>query len=235
MSRVVIFSGAGLSASSGISTFRESNGLWENHKIEEVCQVGCLEKFRDKSIQFYDSRRLELKTKKPNLAHQILVKIKQKYPNEIALITQNVDNLLEQAGTDEVLHLHGFLTQIRCMKCDEIFDIGTQAQDEAMQSCTKCGGALRPNIVFFGEQAPKYQEMYNILEDCELLVVIGTSGAVIDVNMLRQYADYAILNNLEKSDYIIEEIFNKIYYDEAPNVIENIEADIEKYLLTGKI
>ena len=233
MSKVVIFSGAGLSASSGISTFREADGLWENHKIEEVCQAGCLDTYRDKSVNFYNMRRAELQDKKPNLAHEVLSRLEKEYPNEVTLITQNVDNLLEQAGAKNVLHLHGFLTQIRCMECEEVYDIGYMPQDEAMSECPKCGGALRPNIVFFGEAAPKYQDMHEILSGCELLVIIGTSGAVIDVNMLRQYADYAILNNLEKSEYIVEEIFDTIYYDEAPNVIKQIEEQIVQYIDKG--
>ena len=233
--KVVIFSGAGLSASSGISTFRDRDGLWENHKIEEICSAGCLDWNYDATINFYNQRRLDIEDKEPNEAHYMIARLKEKYPNLIEVITQNVDDLLERAKTKDVLHLHGFLPELRCMRCEMIHHVAYAKQDESNSTCS-CGGKLRPNVVFFGEAAPKYQDLHELLdEDCGLLVVIGTSGYVIDVNHLSQYANLAILNNLEPSDVIYEECFEKIYYEDAATACYKIEEDIERFIESGEL
>jgi len=233
--KVVIFTGAGLSASSGISTFRDSDGLWEKHDISEICSAGCLDWNYDATINFYNQRRVDIKDKLPNNAHKMCAKLKEKYPNKVEVITQNVDDLLQRADCKDVLHLHGFLREVRCMSCDEIVDIAYDMQDESNSTCKKCGGKMRPNVVFFGEAAPMYEKMHQVLDGCGLLVVIGTSGHVIDVSFLTQYADYSILNNLEPSEAIIEEVFHKIYYEDANIAYEKIQADIEKFIKTGEL
>lgn len=234
--KVIIFSGAGLSASSGISTFRDSDGLWENHDINEICSAGCLDWNYDATIGFYNQRRLDIKDKKPNNAHDMIARIKSKYDNVIEVITQNVDDLLERANCKDVLHLHGYLKELRCMNCGDIIPIEYELQNESNSTCEQCSSKMRPNIVFFGEAAPMYEKMYRLLdEDCGLLVVIGTSGYVIDVNHLSQYADYSILNNLEPSPAILDECFNKTYYEDANTAYEKIEQDIEDFLENGSI
>ena len=162
-------------------------------------------------------------------------KLKDKYPKKVEIITQNVDDLLERASCSDVLHLHGFLPEIKCMSCDEIVNINYEIQDDKNTSCPKCNSKMRPNIVFFGEAAPEYENMHKILDGCGLLVVIGTSGHVIDVSFLTQYADYSILNNLESSEAIIEDVFHKIYYEDANTAYEKIQEDIEKFIQTGEI
>lgn len=228
--KVVIFSGAGLSASSGISTFRDEDGLWEKHDINEICSAGCLDWNYDATINFYNQRRKDIEDKLPNNAHKMCARLKEKYPNKVELITQNVDDLLEKANCNDVLHLHGYLKELRCMDCDEIIDVGYELQNRSNDTCSSCGGKMRPNVVFFGEAAPKYQDMHNILDGCGLLVVIGTSGYVIDVSFLTQYADYSILNNLEPSEAIIEEVFTKVYHEDANTAYEKIEEDIENFI-----
>lgn len=231
--KVVIFSGAGLSASSGIETFRAEDGLWAKHDVNEICSAGCLAWNYENTINFYNQRRQDIKDKEPNLAHKMIAKIKAKYSNKIEVITQNVDDLLERANCKDILHLHGFLKELRCLKCDEVINIEYELQKD--QKCS-CGANLRPNIVFFGEAAPMYEKMHNILNDnCGLLVVIGTSGNVIDVNYLSQYADISILNNLEASSVIEESCFEKIYYEDAATACEKIEIDIENFIKNGKI
>ena len=121
--KVVILSGAGLSASSGISTFRDEDGLWEKHNIQEICRAGCLDWNYDATINFYNLRREDIKDKVPNNAHKMIAKLKDKYPNKIEVITQNIDDLLEKANCKDVLHLHGFSKELRCMECEEIIDI----------------------------------------------------------------------------------------------------------------
>lgn len=228
--KVVILSGAGLSASSGISTFRDEDGLWEKHNIKDICSAGCLDWNYDATINFYNQRREDIKDKLPNNAHKMISRLKDKYTEKIEVITQNVDDLLEKANCKDVLHLHGFLRELRCISCDEITDIAYEVQDKSNNTCKSCGGKLRPNIVFFGESAPEYETMYKLLNDCGLLVVIGTSGYVIDVSFLTQYADYSILNNLESSDAIYDECFTKVYYEDANTAYEKIEKDIENFI-----
>lgn len=231
MAKVIILSGAGISAESGISTFRDSGGLWENHRLEDVCTAGCLEKNRKITVDFYDSRRVELKDKEPNYAHKVITDLKNRYKDKIAIITQNVDDMFEKAGCNDVLHLHGFLREVRCQNCEEIFDIAYEKQDLAFTSCPKCQGKLRPNIVFFGEMAPKYQQMYKEFDDCEFFVVIGTSGAVINTDMfLNPDIKVSILNNLEPSGYLMEEVYTKVLHKKATEAIDEIANDIEEYL-----
>ncbi len=233
MSKVLILSGAGISAESGISTFRDSDGLWENYRIEDVCSAGCLDTNGEATRAFYDARRADIEDKTPNYAHKVIVELKQKYPNEISVLTQNVDDLFEKAGIkkSEIVHLHGFLRELRCRECDEVFEIGYKKQDECFNAqCPNCGGELRPNIVFFGEAAPEYQKLTHELNSCELIVIIGTSGNVLDVTYFAQLTDKSILNNLEKSDAIDDSYFTKVYYAKATEAIAEIAEYIEDFL-----
>ena len=235
MAKVIILSGAGISAESGISTFRDSCGLWENHKIEDVCTAGCLEKNRVVTLNFYDSRRVELKDKEPNHAHKVIANLKEKYKDKISVITQNVDDMFEKAGCVDVLHLHGFLKEVKCESCENIVDISYEKQLDSFEVCPKCDNFLRPNIVFFGEMAPKYQDMFMEFNDCEVLVVIGTSGAVINTDMfLNPDIKLSILNNIEPSGYLMEELYTKVLHKEATKAIDEIAFDIEEFLRNGK-
>ncbi len=232
MSKVLILSGAGISAESGISTFRDSDGLWEKHRIEDVCTAGCLDTNGEATRAFYDARRADIEDKKPNYAHQLIVELKQKYPNDIAILTQNVDDLFEKAGmkSDEIVHLHGFLKELTCRECGEIFNIGYAKQDDYALQCHNCGGELRPNIVFFGEAAPKYATLTDELNSCELVVIIGTSGNVLDVTYFAQLVDKSVLNNLEPSQAIDDSYFTKVYYAKATQAIAEIAEYIEEFL-----
>ena len=235
MAKVVVLSGAGLSAESGISTFRDSDGLWENYDVSVVCNYDSMQKNAELTIEFYDKRRAELESKEPNKAHRVLARLKKEYPNEIALITQNVDNLFEKAGLEksEVMHLHGFLPELRCQNssCAEIFTVGYASQSSFYNGvCPLCGTPLRPNIVFFGEAAPMYESLNRELNDCEMLVVIGTSGNVIGVNTMANFVSKAILNNLEASPAIEEDLFDIVLYKKATEAIDTIAYEIESYL-----
>ena len=232
MSKVVIFSGAGISAESGISTFRDSGGLWNEHKVEDICSAGCMQTNRDETIAFYDKRRLELEDKRANKAHLKIKELQDKYPNDIAIITQNIDNLFEKASCKNVQHLHGFLTTIYCEKCDYKEDIGYRRQKDVYDVCPKCNkDMLRPDVVFFGESAPMYAKMFKQIDDCEFLVIIGTSGNVINTDMfLNPKIKHSILNNLDKSDAINGKLYSKILYKKASEAIDEIVNDIEEFL-----
>ena len=230
MAKVVILSGAGISAESGISTFRDSDGLWEQYNIKDICTAGCLDWNYDETIEFYDKRRLDIKNKVSNKAHMQIAKLKEKYKDDIAIITQNVDDLFEKANCKGVIHLHGFLKEISCMDCDTITNIGYKPQKDKLTKCSKCGGKLRPNIVFFGEAAPMYEILNYHIQDCEFIVIIGTSGNVIGVNTFASFIDYSILNNLEQNNAIDDSLFTKVLYEKASVAIDEIVVDIEKFL-----
>lgn len=233
MAKIVILSGAGISAESGISTFRESDGLWENHDVKVICNWDSMDKHESTTINFYDELRNGLVTKKPNRAHLVLAQLKKKYPEEISIITQNIDNLFEKAGLSEseIIHLHGFLPELRCQNCGEIYNVKYLNTSEFNGGlCKICNGKLRPNIVFFGEMAPKYENLNKEIQDCEMFIVIGTSGNVIEVNSIAEVMDISILNNLEPSLAISETSFTKVIYDKASNAIDEIADTIEDYL-----
>jgi NAD-dependent deacetylase len=233
MAKVVILSGAGLSAESGISTFRDSNGLWEEYDVDTICSYDSLEKNENLTLEFYNKRRADLKDKQPNHAHKTIAKLKKKYPNDIAIITQNVDDLFRKAGLlqKDVIYLHGHLTELRCRKCGEETYIEYEEQGEITHRlCPQCGGKLRPNVVFFGEAAPQYELLNYHLHSCELLIVIGTSGNVLDVNTMASSTNISILNNLESNWVINEENFSRVIYKEATKAIDEIKEIVEDVL-----
>ncbi|MBC8237722.1 MAG: NAD-dependent deacetylase [Helicobacteraceae bacterium] len=233
MAKVLILSGAGLSAESGISTFRDSGGLWEEYDVSVVCNYDSLQKNEALTIEFYDKRRAELSSKEANRAHKVLAELKKNYGEDIAIITQNVDNLFEKAGLSngEVIHLHGFMTELRCQSCEEVFEIGYEKQKNFHDGfCPSCSSKLRPNIVFFGEQAPLYEKLSQHINDCQLLVVLGTSGEVVGVNEMARYVGNSILNNLEPSNAIEDSLFSKVLYMRATEAIDEIAETIEEFL-----
>ena len=227
MKKVLILSGAGLSAASGLRTFRDSGGLWEEYDISEVCSVPGFERNRQKVLKFYDDRRAQLKGCEPNLAHFTIAKLKAEFGEAIVVQTQNVDDLLERAGCEGVVHLHGFLPQIRCEVCGHIQNIGYAPI--AGQKCAKCGSEkMRHHIVMFGEAAPHYADLYAALQECDLFVCIGTSGEVLDVASYTRYFEFSILNNLDASR--IDRFFDKCYTESAVTAAPKWEADIRNFL-----
>lgn len=228
MKKVYILSGAGLSAESGIRTFRDSDGLWEEYKIEEVCSVQGWNANRQKVSDFYDARRADLESKIPNDAHKGLALLKEKYPNNIVMLTQNVDNMLEKAGCQEVIHLHGTLTDLRCEGCGEIFDIGYSPQEGKV--CPSCQSKnIRHNVVMFGESAPAYRYLAKMYDDADMVVVIGTSGQVINTADIAQHIENSILNNLDK-DAINDQYFKTRIYAPATEGINEVVSLIESFL-----
>lgn len=238
MSRIFILSGAGLSAESGISTFRDSGGLWENFNIMEVCSTEGWAKDRNKITKFYDARRADLKDKEPNKMHYFLSKLEEKYPNEVIHLTQNVDNLCEKAGSKNLVHLHGTLTDVRCEECHFVWGIGYAEQGDA--TCPKCQSmSVRHNVVMFGESAPMYRHLYESLEKCDIFIAIGTSGQVIDVVPFAKDAEYSIYVNLKREEYVtmfgsfdeyIDAYFTEKIIAPATESIDALEKLIDKYM-----
>jgi len=229
--KILIFTGAGISAESGISTFRDSNGLWENHKIEEVCNINTWQKNFDLVHRFYNERREQLKNVEPNNAHKIIAEISQKY--DTFVFTQNVDNLLERAGCEEVHHLHGQLTKMHCQNCNHKFDISYNKFKDS-NFCPKCNSKnIKPAVVFFGEHAPEYSMLNRAIQYMKdpdtIIVVSGTMGNVIDISKkIRQSRSFKILNNLEKSKYISECMFDNVFFEPATTAWEKIKKIINK-------
>ncbi len=193
MKKIMILSGAGLSAESGISTFRDHDGLWENHDVMEVCSTQGWIKDRQNVTNFYNDRRRDLESKEPNHAHKILAEIEQEYRGRVMHLTQNIDNLMEKAGAKDVTHLHGTLTDLRCESCTETFDIG-YAPQEGNELCPLCGNKrVRHNVVMFGESAPEYSHIHQAIRECSLFIAIGTSGTVIDIVPIAKEFKHSIL------------------------------------------
>ena len=189
----MILSGAGLSAESGISTFRDNDGLWENYDVMEVCSTQGWIKNRKLVTKFYNDRRRDIEFKEPNLAHKILAQLEHDYRGRIIHLTQNVDNLMEKAGAKDIVHLHGTLTDLRCESCTETFNID-YAPQEGNETCPNCSNKrIRHNVVMFGEPAPEYVHIQQAIRECSLFIAIGTSGAVIDIIPIAKQFKHSII------------------------------------------
>jgi NAD-dependent deacetylase len=171
--KIVVFSGAGISKPSGIETFRDiKDGLWYNYKPEDVADIRGWNKNPELVLEFYNERRKQLKDVQPNLGHTELVKLEEKY--NVQVVTQNVDNLHERAGSTNILHLHGELTKGRSLRNDDlIVDIGYN--EIKIGDLCKDGNQIIPHIVWFNEGVPKMKEAASLCKDCDILLVIGTS------------------------------------------------------------
>ena len=191
--KLVILTGAGVSAESGISTFRDSNGLWDNYNVEDVASIEGWSRNPQLMLDFYNTRRSELANVKPNDAHRLIASLEDDY--DVTVITQNVDNLHERAGSTRVVHLHGELTKVRSVNCCNendgfseagVMDIGyspVNIGDKAPD-----GGQLRPHIVWFGEAVPKIGKAIDYVSQADILLIVGTSLQVYPAAGLYRYA-----------------------------------------------
>lgn len=177
-SRIVILTGAGISAESGIATFRDSNGLWENHDPMEIATPEAFARNPALVYRFYNARRAQLQEVQPNAAHYALARLQEAFPGEVMLITQNVDDLHERGGSPQVCHMHGALDSMWCRHCDA--RMPALAAFDERDACLHCGevGGLRPDIVWFGEIPYAMDIIGNALDRCDMFVAIGTSGNV---------------------------------------------------------
>lgn len=203
MDSIVILTGAGVSADSGVATFRGPDGLWEGHRVEDVATPEAFA--RDPALvrSFYDARRARLDTVHPNPAHDALARLDREWPGELLIVTQNVDDLHERAGARRLLHMHGELRSGWCLSCGDRFAWkGSMGEDAACPSCG-ASGKVRPDIVWFGEMPYEMERIDEALMRCDLFVAIGTSGAVYPAAGFVQTARYrgarCIELNLEPS------------------------------------
>ena len=193
MKKITVLTGAGVSAESGVSTFRDSDGLWENHKVEDVASIEGWYRNPSVVLDFYNARRAQLADVKPNAAHRAIAELEKEY--KVTVVTQNVDNLHERAGSTRIIHLHGELTKVRPENCcndsdgfseETVFDIGTDSI--AIGDLAPNGAQLRPHIVWFGEAVPKIEQAIDAVEAADILLIVGTSLQVYPAAGLYRFA-----------------------------------------------
>jgi len=186
--RIVVLTGAGISAESGVPTFRDADGLWEGHRVEDVATPQAFE--RDPSVvhQFYDARRAALAGVSPNPAHRALARLEEAVGEDLLVVTQNIDDLHERGGSTRVVHMHGQLLSALCRSCGGRFEWQRDLGD--LPPCPGCGvaGRLRPDVVWFGEVPYELDRIFAAVQDADLFVSIGTSGAVYPAAGLVQAA-----------------------------------------------
>ncbi len=231
--KVVILSGAGLSAESGINTFRGQDGLWNDYPIEKVAtNDGFIE--NPKLVhQFYNNLRKEVNYAKPNPAHFAIAELEQNKGFDVLHITQNIDNFSERAGNKNIIHIHGELNKVRCLMCSEIV---VWSKDTSIHTkCPKCGfssewGGVRPHIVWFNEMPLNLDKVNNALKECELFIAIGTSCKIFPAaGFVQQVKCKTILLNKEpvNNGYLFDEFIKENATKIVPNLIDKLLKNIK--------
>ena len=212
MRNIVVLTGAGISAESGLATFRGPDGLWEGHRVEDVATPEAFARDPDLVHAFYDARRARLKEVAPNAAHVALARLDAQWPGELLIVTQNVDDLHERAGATRVLHMHGELTSAWCLACGARRHWERSLGDRS--PCPACGavGRLRPDIVWFGEMPYQMERIDRALAQADLFVSIGTSGAVYPAAGFVQTARWHGARTLELN---LEPSLGSVHFDES--------------------
>ena len=204
--KIVVLTGAGISAESGIKTFRDSNGLWEDHRVEDVASPEGYARDPKLVQNFYNLRRQQLLSGEvsENAAHLALAKLEREHSGEVLLVTQNVDDLHERAGSKNLIHIHGQLLEKRCSRSMKVSEVRTDLSVDDVCECCGATGTLRPNIVWFGEMPFEMEQIELALQQCDLFVSIGTSGAVYPaagfVSVANAVGAATVILNLEESD-----------------------------------
>ncbi|WP_420144934.1 NAD-dependent deacylase [Sphingobium sp.] len=208
---IVILTGAGISAESGLATFRGPDGLWEGHRVEDVCTPEALARDAALVHRFYDERRARLAEVQPNDAHHALAALDAQWPGQLLIVTQNVDDLHERAGAKRLIHMHGELKSALCAACGR-----AAAWADPLPPGSRCEGCgqprLRPDIVFFGEMPYRMDHIDDAIQDADLFVSIGTSGAVYPAAGFVQIARHAGARTLELN---LDPSAGSIYFEES--------------------
>ena len=208
---IVVLTGAGISAESGLRTFRAADGLWEDHRVEDVATPEAFRRDPDLVQRFYDERRAQIRAAQPNAAHRALARLDREWPGELLIVTQNIDDLHERAGAGRVLHMHGEGLSAWCTACDARHPWTGTLRDNP--PCPACGArALRPDIVWFGEMPYRMDDIFAALSRADLFVSIGTSGAVYPAAGFVQTAKYCGAQTLELN---LEPSLGSYLFDES--------------------
>jgi len=211
INNIVILTGAGISAESGVATFRGPDGLWEGHRVEDVATPEAFRRDPALVLKFYDERRANLQAVEPNAAHKALAQLETEWDGDLLLVTQNVDDLHERAGSTRLVHMHGELLSGLCLSCGQRSVVTDEFSNRP--ACTHCEERmLRPDIVWFGEMPYQMEQIEMALARCDLFVSIGTSGAVYPaagfVQTARHYGAQTLEMNLDPSA-------GSLYFDES--------------------
>jgi len=219
--RIVILTGAGLSAESGLSTFRDKDGIWAKHKIEDVATPEAFARDPEAVLEFYNSRRKGARGVKPNAAHQALARLEADFAGDVLTVTQNIDPLHERAGTKNLIHMHGEILKVLCAHCGARHPWEADLTvDLVCGACNRAGG-MRPDVVWFGEMPYRMEEIYAALGSCDLFISIGTSGNVYPaagfVAEARATRAHTVELNLEPSEGI--SMFAEAIHGKATQVV----------------
>ncbi|GGA91627.1 NAD-dependent protein deacylase [Agarivorans gilvus] len=231
---IVILTGAGVSAESGIKTFRDADGLWEKHRVEDVATPEAYQRDPDFVDQFYNLRRQQLQSEevKPNLAHYAIAELEQQQNVELLLITQNIDNLHELAGSQNVLHMHGELLKARCPVSNQTTEWNGDLNNTTLCTCCQFPARLRPHVVWFGEMPLGLDKIYHQLNYCDIFIAIGTSGHVFPaggfVHEAASHDARTIELNLEPSEMQSE--FAEHYYGPASELVPSFLQQLTEQL-----
>lgn len=230
MKKVIVLTGAGISAESGLKTFRDNNGLWENHSIYEVATPEAFQDNPKLVHRFYNLRRAQLISSevKPNKAHYFLSNLEKNSNLDLLIVTQNVDDLHERSGSKNVLHMHGELLKIRCINCHSSYRfIG---KTSITTKCNECNhiGTMRPDIVWFGEEVKFMERIYKELSQCELFIAIGTSGAVFPASHFVQAVPSSCFKvEINQEQTQISSFFDKHYLGKASDQVGHFVSDLD--------
>ncbi|MCB1382499.1 MAG: NAD-dependent deacylase [Notoacmeibacter sp.] len=194
---IVILTGAGISAESGVDTFRDKDGIWSRVNVEDVATPEGFERNPAMVHAFYNERRAGLSTVKPNAAHHALVRLEREFAGDFLIVTQNIDDLHEQAGSQEIIHMHGELKRALCANCGLRCDAAGDLSQETPCPHCRSAGHMRPDVVWFGEMPYHMERIYQRLNSCDLFVSIGTSGNVYPAAQFVQEAGRAGAHTLE--------------------------------------
>ena len=207
---IVVLTGAGISAESGLATFRSSNGLWNNHRVEDVATIEAFQRNPEFVHDFYNQMKPELLAAKPNPAHLALTKLQDNYPAPVSIITQNVDTLHEKAKSRNIYHIHGQINQAVCLNCGHVLETWNDVTTETVCSQCSVAGMMKPNIVFFGENLLYMDKVERLLASCDLFISVGTSGVVFPAAAFVQTAK---LYGAETYEFNLEKTSNNFYFD----------------------
>jgi NAD-dependent deacetylase len=227
---IVVLTGAGISAESGIETFRAADGLWANHPVDEVATPQGFQRNPQLVYKFYNQRRRQLLADsiKPNAAHTALAKFEHSFDGSFLLVTQNIDNLHERAGSRNLLHMHGELLKMRCINSGLVFDVDGDINFDTDCRCCRSAGNLRPHIVWFGEMPFHMNKINMALEACDLFVAIGTSGNVYPASGFYQTAKIRRARTVELNLDETGSEFDTHVYGPATMVVPEFFNDLLK-------